>query len=349
MTGSAERGLSFARGEAVLSRLHGIGLSAEPRNYEVWYGLDCGIESTLGRAILHELEQGTLTQDVVDRLYSEYQKASAERVGVVQARALDQIDHIATVLKSAEGSTTAYGEALSDIHSQIGDDVERETMRSLIGTLLRATQEMEAANRELEHRLSESRSEILHLQNALDEIRAASLTDQLTGLANRKAFEAELQRALAHARATRSGFALLMIDIDHFKRFNDRFGHLTGDYVLKLVAHTMKMMVGERNIAARFGGEEFAIILPETPLQRALELGEQLRQTLMVRKLVRRSTAEDLGQITISVGAAVLRANDSLSQLIERADACLYAAKAAGRNRVVSEVDVAQDPTPAVA
>ena len=131
----------------------------------------------------------------------------------------------------------------------------------------------------------------------------------------------------------------MLADIDHFKTFNDTFGHLIGDQVLRLVALALKDNVKGRDIAARYGGEEFAVILPETSLRQATTVGEHIRRAVMGKELMKRSTGENLGRITVSVGVASLHRGESVAALIERADNCLYAAKRNGRNRVICEVD----------
>jgi diguanylate cyclase len=130
-----------------------------------------------------------------------------------------------------------------------------------------------------------------------------------------------------------------MTDIDHFKSFNDTWGHLTGDQVLRLVAMPMKQNVKGQDIAARSGGEEFAVVLPNTPLRSAVTVGDHIRRAVMSKELMKRSTGQNLGRVTISVGVATARNGDTVQSIITRADGCLYAAKRSGRNRVISETD----------
>ena len=170
-------------------------------------------------------------------------------------------------------------------------------------------------------------------------MRNESLTDPLTSLANRKYFDSALEKFIAQSRAGGEPLALLLTDIDHFKAFNDTFGHLTGDQVLRLVAVAVKQNVKGQDIAARYGGEEFAIILPNTPLRAALTVADHVRRAVMTKELMKRSTGEHLGRVTISVGVATLGNEDTGQSLIERADNCLYAAKRNGRNRVMCETD----------
>jgi len=170
-------------------------------------------------------------------------------------------------------------------------------------------------------------------------VRSESLTDPLTSLANRKYFDDALVKAIADASAKGEPLALLMTDVDHFKRFNDTYGHLTGDHVLRMVAMPVRQNVNHQHTAARYGGEEFVVVLPNTILQAAATLGEYIRTAVMTKELKKRSTGENLGRITVSIGVAALRPGQTPQALIERADACLYAAKRSGRNRVISEAD----------
>ncbi len=134
--------------------------------------------------------------------------------------------------------------------------------------------------------------------------------------------------------------SLLILDIDHFKKFNDTYGHQLGDQVLRLVARTLTDSLKGRDTPARFGGEEFVIILPQTRLGNAVTVTEQLRRTMMRHKVVRKNTGDEYGVITISIGASCYRAGEPLTDLVRRADAALYHAEHTGRNRVVSEDDV---------
>jgi diguanylate cyclase len=148
-----------------------------------------------------------------------------------------------------------------------------------------------------------------------------------------------LDKAIADAAEKIEPLSLLLTDIDHFKAFNDSFGHLTGDQVLRLVAMSVKHNVKGKDTAARYGGEEFAVVLPNTNLRSVTTVADHIRRVVMAKELMKRSTGEQLGRVTISIGVATLRKDDTAQSLIERADACLYAAKRNGRNRVMCETD----------
>ena len=179
-------------------------------------------------------------------------------------------------------------------------------MRSIVETLVLATRDMEENNSRLEQSLKASKQEINQLQINLEAVRNESLTDPLTSLANRKYFDQALDKFIAQSVANGEPMALLLTDIDHFKAFNDTFGHLTGDQVLRLVALAVKQNVKGQDVAARYGGEEFAIILPGTTLRAALTVADHIRRAVMTKELMKRSTGEHLGRVTVSIGVAVL-------------------------------------------
>ncbi|NOZ33626.1 MAG: GGDEF domain-containing protein, partial [Alphaproteobacteria bacterium] len=158
--------------------------------------------------------------------------------------------------------------------------------------------------------------------------------DALTRIANRKCFDERLAREMGIAGRDNTPLTLVMMDIDHFKRFNDTYGHLTGDQVLKLVASTIKSSTRSTDLAARYGGEEFAIIVPACSLEGAVQIAEKVREAVQAKELLKRSTNEKLGRITISGGVAQWRNGESTSEFIERADIALYQAKSNGRNRI---------------
>jgi diguanylate cyclase len=184
--------------------------------------------------------------------------------------------------------------------------------------------------------------EIQTLQQELDRARKRALTDTLTGLANREALYGALESAVHDAEQDDTELCLLVLDIDHFKRVNDTHGHLVGDRVIRFVASTLKRLVKGKDTAARFGGEEFAVVLPDTPVGGAMALAENIRRAIADARLVRSDTREPLNQITVSVGVGSYRRGEDINSLFDRTDQALYAAKSGGRNRVVNESAVGE-------
>ncbi|OKO77513.1 diguanylate cyclase [Bradyrhizobium sp. NAS80.1] len=335
-----ERTMAFA--EVALGQIRSLRQTAIPRNYEIWYVYATGYNAPLNKIINETLARhGKLTEADLEQIYETYLShiKTTDRIDKVGARVIGEIDDVVEVLSEALGRTSAYDASLSDAAQILSSAKSREQVKSVVETLLRSTSEMRETNKALEDRLTLAKNEISNLQQSLEAIRAESLTDPLTGLGNRKYFDRMIGMAVQSAFASGEPLSLLLFDIDHFKSFNDSYGHLTGDQVLRLVGLSLKQTIKGQDITARYGGEEFAVVLPNTALRQALTVADHIRRAVMAKELKKKSTGEILGRVTISVGVSMLRQGDDTDALIERADACLYAAKRNGRNRVICEAD----------
>jgi diguanylate cyclase len=335
-----ERTMAFA--EIALGQIRALRQPATPRHFEIWYSYATGYNPSLNQMINELLTRnGTLSDADINHIYETYISSNrfTDRIDHVGSQVMGEIEQVMAMIGAAAGSASSYTESLADVTNKLGVAADEPAVRTIVESLVQATQEMKKNNQALEARLSASKQEITELQQNLEAVRSESLTDPLTSLANRKYFDDALTKAMAEARAKGEPLSLMMTDIDHFKKFNDSFGHLTGDQVLRLVAISAKHNVKGQDIAARYGGEEFAIVLPNTVMRSAITVADHIRRAVMTKELMKRSTGEHLGRVTISVGVATLQASDTMQSLIERADTCLYAAKRNGRNRVVSEAD----------
>jgi len=335
-----ERTLAFA--EIALGQIKSLRQTAIPRNYEIWYVYATGYNAPLNKIINETLARsGKLTESDLEQIYDTYlsQLKTSERIDKVGARVIGEIDDVMKLISEALGTSANYGASLDGASQKLSVVQSGEQLKTIVESLVKSTREMREANRALEQRLESSKTEISDLQHSLEAIRAESLTDPLTGLGNRKYFDRSMEAAVAMALENGEPLSLLLFDIDHFKSFNDSYGHLTGDQVLRLVGMSLKHTIKGQDITARYGGEEFAVVLPNTGLRQALTVADHIRRAVMSKELKKKSTGEILGRVTISVGVSLLKAGDDTDSLIERADACLYAAKRNGRNRVVCEID----------
>ena len=332
--------MAFA--EIALGQIKALRQPATPRHFEIWYTYATGYSPSLNQMINEMLTRnGTLSDADINQIYETYISSSrfTDRIDHVGSKVMGEIEQVMAMIGAAAGNASSYTESLADVTQKLGVAADEPAVRAIVESLVQATKEMEKNNQALEERLSASKQEITELQQNLETVRSESLTDPLTSLANRKYFDDALAKAMADARAKGEPLSLMMTDIDHFKKFNDSYGHLTGDQVLRLVAVSAKQNVKGQDIAARYGGEEFAIVLPNTVLRSAITVADHIRRAVMTKELMKRSTGEHLGRVTISIGVAALQAGDTAQSLIERADTCLYAAKRNGRNRVISEAD----------
>jgi diguanylate cyclase len=335
-----ERTMAFA--EVALGQIRSLRQTAIPRNYEIWYVYATGYNAALNKIINETLARnGKLTEADLEQIYETYlsQTKTTERIDKVGARVIGEIDDVMTLIVDALGMSASYHDSLSSATEQLAVAQDRDQVKPIVASLLQSTLEMRDTNKALEDRLSLSKTEISNLQQSLEAIRAESLTDPLTGLGNRKYFDRSIETAVQNALAAGEPLSLLMFDIDHFKSFNDSYGHLTGDQVLRLVGMSLRQTIKGQDITARYGGEEFAVVLPSTALRQALTVADHIRRAVMAKELKKKSTGEILGRVTISVGVSMLKPDDDIHSLLERADACLYAAKRNGRNRVICEAD----------
>jgi len=315
-----------------------------PDNFELFYIYAAGENTALSQIIGDMISQRRpFTPKVLGELRARVvtQERAVKAMEDVGTGISDMLDMVLAKLEAAGKHAGDYGRTLSEVSGGLGDDQSPDGLRKLVDGLLGATRVMEERAKNLEGELQRSSEQVSELKVQLDDVRKESRIDELTGVANRKAFDAELQAAIDEAAETGAALALLMCDIDHFKTFNDTWGHQTGDQVLRLVANCLSENVKGRDTAARYGGEEFTVILRQTALGNALNLANQIRSTVESKKLVKKSTGDILGRITISIGVAQLSREDQAETLVQRADTCLYRAKNTGRNRVVGENELA--------
>ena len=319
------------------------GVWPTPLNFELWLHYVCEPEGPLAREIDRMLKAGeAFTETVTDELAATYlPKAKLnEEIRDAGDQLSRELASVAKAMESAKQSSAAYGETLADVSKEL-DAGEPPSIGRIVQTLTTATRKVQKENQSLERQLKDSTAEVARLRTHLEQVRRDATTDALTNLANRKAFDEELKRAHEEARATSRPLTLAVIDIDHFKSFNDTWGHQTGDQVLRYVASVIGRIGEPPRCAARYGGEEFALICPGEGGPEVHAALEEVRKEICSRTLKRRSTEEDLGTVSVSIGLAEARPGESAHALLERADAALYVSKRSGRNRVTQSEDVA--------
>jgi diguanylate cyclase len=329
---------------ATIDGLTGLGLAPTPTNYSVWHSHISGENPGLSRSI-QELVARAIP--ITDEMLSDFWRRfcapamdpsvvtdAGERLGRVMAS-------IAESISGAGAATSGFTDALARFGDEIVAAVRMPdmagVMREATRRMLVETRRMVESARGLDGDLRVASREVQVLRNDLEEARRQAMSDPLTSVANRKAFDERLAKEMAAANESGSDLALVLLDIDHFKRFNDSFGHVIGDEALKLVAHALVAGVKGRDMVARYGGEEFAVILPATSLAHALGLANGLGAAVKGRRMLLKSTGRDLGRITVSLGVARYRPGESASDLVRRADAALYAAKNRGRDMACDE------------
>jgi len=317
------------------------GLPATPRNYEVWFAHFEGKSPALSRDIQKcSGPDGEITQAQADGLYDLHIRRTDLSLDVMEvvSRFEAELVELANVISASGENAQGHGEQLQRLSTQLRQTAdEHPNLGVVLESVLAVTKSVRQENLELEKRLAESSDEVASLRHSVEHIQQEAMTDPLTGVKNRKSFDLAIVKHMRRARELNEPLALIIGDVDHFKQFNDRWGHQTGDQVLRLVAEVMNANVKGQDLLARYGGEEFAILLPGTTLVNAEMLADRIRRAIESRRLKKRRTDEDLGLVTMSMGIAAYADGDTTEMLIERADECLYAAKRAGRNRVIRE------------
>jgi diguanylate cyclase (GGDEF) domain len=315
---------------------HGVWPTAV--NFELWTYYVGAPDSPLGQEIARLLSAGEAFTDLLaDELAAAYlPKAKlTEQIRDAGDALTKELEAVSLAIKTAQKSSEAYGDTLAGASRTLAG-AEGFDLKAVVDTLISATRRVQQENEVLESRLSQSTAQVAKLREHLEQVRRDATTDGLTNLANRKAFDEELSRACADALNAGQELTLALIDIDHFKTFNDTWGHQTGDQVIRYVASVIGRVGAPPRFAARYGGEEFALIFPRERAELATTVLEDIREEVASRMLKRRSTNDDLGAITISAGLAELRRGESAHALMERADKALYVSKRSGRNRVTS-------------
>ena len=322
-----------------------------PVSYAVWYAYVADVNSPLHLAVdAHLAAHGVLDEAATEGLFRRHLADPDTRTALQVSDGMTRLlDGMQASAAAAGDQTARYGDTLQRLSEALGPD-EPTTSVAPLGEVLAHTMQMQAALSQLQKELADSQREIDGLRDEVRRARHDSLVDPLTTLANRRAFDRRLASCLAADAAVLgrppvgAPVSLLMVDIDHFKRVNDSYGHAFGDQVLRAVAQVLKAMTPDGGLAARMGGEEFALLLPGVAQAPALALAEKLRATLAASRIRRKGGDAD-EHVTVSLGVAqFLQRNpargvlvdEAAADFVDRADRALYAAKQGGRDRVVA-------------
>jgi diguanylate cyclase len=324
-----------------MEKMAALDVAPTPENYAVWYAYCAGTNPGLTRSLDILMSNKTpFTPERNAEIYEQFFD-DASQADVIESSGKhleDILGRVQDLIGDAGAETKAYGRRMHSLSGGLDDETKTfQQVQSIVRTMVQETRSILVKNQRLEEKLRQTTAEVSTLREDLEAVRRDALTDALTGAANRKRFDQRLREASAQAMEHGEPLCLMLLDIDHFKQFNDTYGHEIGDEVLKLVARHLFEHLKGKDVPARFGGEEFAVILPNTILTDALTLANHVRHHLARRQLTNRSTQQVYDRITISVGVAQYRYGEPLDVLVRRSDNALYAAKRSGRNLVCSE------------
>ena len=312
------------------------GVAINPQNYTVWYEYVAGTDERLKQEIDAQLQREQRVGDeATKQLYQKYFSCQFERKLEPMQKAMREIVSLLFgYLAEMDDQASKYGDTLTHYGNELRGDLAVTDVQRILNALVDHTQSLRSAQSSVRHRLNESTAELERLRLELETAKREAATDPLTGVLNRKGLQVALERAISEYHSGGTPLCLLMIDIDHFKKVNDYYGHLLGDKVLRLVGTTLRQSIKGRDTAARYGGEEFAVLLPDTPLEGAKTLADQIRIAISAGRILRVDNRQSIGQITVSIGLTAHRFGEAPEQTLERADEALYQSKRSGRNRV---------------
>jgi diguanylate cyclase len=321
-------------------KMSGLDIPVTPDNYSVWYEYFLGVNLDLKRAIDHKIGSGEkFTEEVNSNLVKQFVlENSPEVIENVHVKTQLVINNLLEKVSKINRGTAHVTEKLSSFNQDLKNTNDAEVLYQLVDALVDEMGSVIDDNKQMEQSLTHMNDEICSLKSEMENLSIIAQTDQLTSLFNRRAFEDEIQNHMQNFHKNQCASSLLVVDIDHFKLFNDTHGHHVGDKVLAYVALALRKSVKGTDFVARYGGEEFVILLPDTHLADALTVAEGLRKKIADKKLtVGKEKKHSLGSVTVSVGVSTLNNSDDRESYFIRADEALYRAKSSGRNCIGSE------------
>ncbi|MFO1243212.1 MAG: GGDEF domain-containing protein [Rickettsiales bacterium] len=310
-----------------------------PKHYAVWFEYALGKNKKLIEEI-KKAEEGSVTFDagMHEYMYDKHVIGRNDPNASAEADAKALLANVLQAMTQFSSDTQNYHQEISDQVGVLEKAPTSGDLQSMVKQIISTAHTLKESASSMQQRLEESKQEITGLRENLAKATSEAEHDFLTGVFNRKAFDRAVDELIVQTEEAQSPLCMLMVDIDYFKKFNDEYGHLIGDEVLKMVAKFMKECVKGKDIVARFGGEEFAVILPATPIQGAMIVAENIRRAISSKELKHKSTGESFGTVTVSIGVAAYRhGQDSVPLMIKRADDALYRSKRGGRNKVTQE------------
>lgn len=309
--------------------------SFTPPTYAVWYEFLTGINPPLSAAmnnLLNDNEQ--ITSEMAHELFDRHiLEGNPEAQQVFRLNMQRVLNNLAQLAETTNGETGRFSAGLQKYGEKLTRKLDTPMLQDLVSEIMRDTQTMRSSVDALHGKLHESKSEIEKLHQELQNARSEALIDPLTGVFNRRGFESQMRKLAANADLQGKKMVFMMLDIDFFKKINDTYGHLFGDKVIRTIAEVLKAKVKGQDSVARLGGEEFAVLLPDTSLQGGYTVAEHIRCGIEKGKIRRSDKQKSVEGITISIGVADCDARDDWMDAMNKADKALYASKKQGRNR----------------
>lgn len=317
-------------------------LSLNPKNFEQVWEYVCGENKDLKADLDRAASASDLNNHSALEIYEKHFNADIDaRIEKIFWKAVEQIRDTTNILTSGNENAIRHENLLIEQADNIRGG--KGSLDNAIHKMLDLSRLMVESTRENQKQISQTNEKLAELQNELEVARNEADHDKLTRLPNRRKFDRDLDAAFERLQEDEQPFILALIDVDHFKRINDNFGHECGDRVLRMIANQLSLLSGSRCNISRYGGEEFAILFEGDLVDNVFKKIDDCRKGLARKSLVDVGSGKSIGQVTFSVGMASCMPSDTKRSILRKADVALYSAKSEGRNMVRKYSDQLQD------
>ncbi|QCU90793.1 GGDEF domain-containing protein [Thiomicrorhabdus sediminis] len=329
---------SIKAAKKALKQIEALGVTPSPIHYTLIYEIFNEIDPYLANKVQHALDTNSYDNETAEDIYIElvshffHNPIPTEEVKSLLSGLLLEVER--WIASSKDNNNKLNDDVITLQQFELSPEVNNHIQKRIlprINNILSETNDLHA-------QLLQSADEIQQLKNDLEHAQNIAKTDDLTKIPNRRGFNEIILQIAKVAQSEQSSFALILLDIDYFKKINDEFGHLIGDSVLRFLAQQLDSETKGKDRIARFGGEEFVVLLPNTSYTDAYNVANYLRKKIEGNTLKVKTHDKPL-KLTISAGVATYQLGENVDKLIERADKALYQAKNTGRNKVCGEFD----------